>query len=524
MRSRLRNLIIKVKDRTAWGGMGRDIRVAELFAGVGGFRLGLEYKGVARRWPRPRAEGFEVIWSNQWEPDEITKKDEGKQWASKIYTKWFGNEGHEGGDIHEFTKTVEATQQIPDIDMLVGGFPCQDYSVARTISGEMGIHGEKGKLWEPIWRIIDRIHKKKTSKRPKLILLENVPRLLNSPASDRGLNFAIILKRLLGLGYDVEWRVIDASHYGMPQQRRRVFILAYRTPAKSKTTKEILGKEDFGLNGQIRKMRKKYDVKPMEHWMFGNPNVNHEDDWEVGPFAKAFPSESDSYKRKELKMDGFSSKSSDFGKAGYAWNGRMGNRRWVKQFCSWNTAARYERKKMVLGDVLVKEHGSSYEVSEDRRAEWDYVKGARKEWRIRKRDRENVGEELWTIYQDCMASMDQDKWDFHEEDFAGLEGEDGPYRYVEGAIANPDRLDKASRTVVTAEIGSSPSRMRHIIEQDGVRRRLMPIELERLNQFPDNWTRIDGIADSKRGFLMGNALVVGVIERLRDPIRNLIRD
>ena len=502
--------------------MGRDIRVAELFAGVGGFRLGLEYKGVARRWPRPRAEGFEVIWSNQWEPDEITKKDEGKQWASEIYTKWFGNEGHEGGDIHEFTKTVEATQQIPDIDMLVGGFPCQDYSVARTISGEMGIHGEKGKLWEPIWRIIDRIHKKKTSKRPKLILLENVPRLLNSPASDRGLNFAIILKRLLGLGYDVEWRVIDASHYGMPQQRRRVFILAYRTPAKSKTTKEILGKEDFGLNGQIRKMRKKYDVKPMEHWMFGNPNVNHEDDWEVGPFAKAFPSEPDSYKRKELKMDGFSSKSSDFGKAGYAWNGRMGNRRWVKQFCSWNTAARYERKKMVLGDVLVKEHGSSYEVSEDRRAEWDYVKGARKEWRIRKRDRENVGEELWTIYQDCMASMDQDKWDFHEEDFARLEGEDGPYRYVEGAIANPDRLDKASRTVVTAEIGSSPSRMRHIIEQDGVRRRLMPIELERLNQFPDNWTRIDGIADSKRGFLMGNALVVGVIERLRNPIRNLI--
>jgi len=517
-RSRLRDPINKVKDRTAWGTMGvDDVSVAELFAGVGGFRLGLEYKGVARKWPRPRVDGFEVIWSNQWEPDEVTKKDEGKQWASKIYTKWFGSEGHEGGDIHEFTKTVEATQQIPDIDMLVGGFPCQDYSVARTISGEMGIHGEKGKLWEPIWRIIGRSHKRKTSKRPKLILLENVPRLLNSPASSRGLNFAIILKRLIGFGYDVEWRVINASDYGMPQQRKRVFILAYRTQGHGGERKGILGEEHFGLNGQNRKTR-----NPMERWMFGDSDVDHEDDWEVGPFAMAFPSEPDSYKRKELKMDGFSNKSSDFGNAGYAWEGWMGNRRWVKQFCSWNTTASYEGRKRFLGDVLVKEHAPSYEVSEDRRAEWDYVKGARKEWRIRKRDRENVGEELWAIYEDCMASMDQDKWDRHEGRFTELEGEDGPYRYVEGAIANPDRLDKASRTVVTAEIGSSPSRMRHIIEQDGVRRRLMPIELERLNQFPDNWTRIDGIADSKRGFLMGNALVVGVIDRLREPLLDRI--
>ena len=121
-----------------------------------------------------------------------------------------------------------------------------------------------------------------------------------------------------------------------------------------------------------------------------------------------------------------------------------------------------------------------------------------------------------------MASMDQDKWDENKSKFANLEGEDGPYRYVEGPIANPDRLDKASRTVVTAEIGSSPSRMRHIIEQDGARRRLMPIELERLNQFPDNWTEIDGITDSKRGFLMGNALVVGVIERLRGPLSRIL--
>ena len=519
----MRDLINKVKDRTAWGDMGRDIRVAELFAGVGGFRLGLEYKGVARRWPRPRAEGFEVIWSNQWEPDEVTKKNEGKQWASKIYTKWFGSEGHEGGDIHEFTKRKSDTYAVPEHDLLVGGFPCQDYSVARTVSGEMGIHGEKGKLWKPIWQVIKWIHKNETRERPKMILLENVPRLLNSPADARGLNFTVILKRLLEMGYEVEWRIINASDYGMPQQRRRVFILAYRTPGSGEGTRKINGPKHFGLNGRNRKMR-----NPMEWWMFGNPEVKHEKKWEVGPLARAFPAEADpdSRKRRELRFDNLTSKSSEFGNAGYAWVGSKGEkeekRGSVKQFCSWNTTASYEGRKRFLGDMLVKEHDPSYEVSEDRRTEWDYVKGARKEWRIRKRDRENVGEELWTIYQDCMASMDQVKWDDHEGDFAKLEGEDGPYRYVEGPIANPDRLDRASRTVVTAEIGSSPSRMRHIIEQDGVRRRLMPIELERLNQFPDNWTRIDGIADSKRGFLMGNALVVGVIERLRNPIRNLI--
>ena len=90
-------------------------------------------------------------------------------------------------------------------------------------------------------------------------------------------------------------------------------------------------------------------------------------------------------------------------------------------------------------------------------------------------------------------------------------------------MAYPDSLDKASRTVVTAEIGKSVSRMRHVIEYEkGKFRGLMPEELEQLNMFPKGWTEYEGISDSRRGFLMGNALVVGVISRLRKPLRQLI--
>ena len=142
------------------------IRVAELFAGVGGFRLGLEgvpdCKWEGEHHPLEFGDtGFKVIWSNQWEPGS------NRQWASKVYTERFGEEGHNDGDLHGFTKTVKDTHQIPEVDLLVGGFPCQDYSVARTKSGELGIDGEKGKLWMPIWQIIRRSHVNEIQHRPK---------------------------------------------------------------------------------------------------------------------------------------------------------------------------------------------------------------------------------------------------------------------------------------------------------------------------------------------------------------------
>src|SRR5690606_10861709 len=107
-----------------------------------------------------------------------------------------------------------ATKQIPDHDLLVGGFPCQDYSVATTLNNSKGLTGKKGVLW---WNIHKILQEKKN--RPRYLLFENVDRLLKSPSSQRGRDFAIMLKGLDDLGYCVEWRVINAADYGMPQRR-----------------------------------------------------------------------------------------------------------------------------------------------------------------------------------------------------------------------------------------------------------------------------------------------------------------
>ncbi|SVC09095.1 uncharacterized protein METZ01_LOCUS261949, partial [marine metagenome] len=243
--------------------MDCDIRVAEMFAGVGGFRGGLE------GWPDSDEDtGFKVVWSNQWEPSEITKKGDGQQWASRIYEERFGSKGHTGNSIHDFTHPIDGVAEIANHDLLVGGFPCQDYSVARTLSGELGIKGEKGKLWVDIARIIR--HKRP---RPKVVLLENVPRLLNSPANARGLNFAIILNDLIAMGYEVEWRVINAADYGMPQQRSRVFILAYRTPGPTRNDRQakINGPDKFGLRKKTR--------GPMSKWLLGKSTSKAASNW-----------------------------------------------------------------------------------------------------------------------------------------------------------------------------------------------------------------------------------------------------
>lgn len=179
-----------------------DIRVIELFAGVGGFRVGLERASSL----------FKTIWSNQWEPS--TKRQD----ASSIYCERFGYLGHSNVDIN-----LVDVADIPNADLLVGGFPCQDYSVATTLKNSGGIEGKKGVLWWQIHRILST-HRTP----PKYLMLENVDRLLGSPASQRGRDFAIILASLSDLGYMVEWRVINAADYGMPQRRRRTYMFAYK--------------------------------------------------------------------------------------------------------------------------------------------------------------------------------------------------------------------------------------------------------------------------------------------------------
>ena len=208
----------------------KSIKVVELFAGVGGFRLGLEgWKGnsASSNYTKKLLSNYKVVWSNHWEPS--SKKDGHLQEANLVYHNRFVVKSEGNGDcIHnpydidksaspDFTDK-QVRDNIPDHQLLVGGFPCQDYSVAGV--NTKGIQGKKGVLW---WNI----HKIIKARRPNYILLENVDRLLKSPTNQRGRDFAIILSTLNDLGYDVEWRVVNSADYGMPQKRRRVFILAF---------------------------------------------------------------------------------------------------------------------------------------------------------------------------------------------------------------------------------------------------------------------------------------------------------
>ena len=184
-------------------------RAVELFAGVGGFRLGLE------------GADWKVVWTNQWEPSTRV------QHASNCYVERFGPEGHVCDDISKLMDAVDRGEYaLPEHDLLVGGFPCQDYSVARTLNQAAGLEGRKGVLWWAIQRALKRYQ-------PRFIFLDNVDRLLKSPARQRGRDFAIILWSLSELGYRVEWRVVNAADYGFPQRRRRV------RPSESGRTKVL---------------------------------------------------------------------------------------------------------------------------------------------------------------------------------------------------------------------------------------------------------------------------------------------
>lgn len=392
------------------------IRVAELFAGVGGFRVGLE-----------RAGGYQVVFSNQWEPS--TKK----QWASEVYEARFGSDGHTNIDVNDVD-----VSKMPDFDLLVGGFPCQDYSVASTSQNSKGLIGKKGVLWWSIHKIL-----RDKEIKPKYILLENVDRILKSPTSQRGRDFAVILKSLEELGYAVEWRVINAADYGMPQRRKRVFIMGF-----------LKGTDIYE---EIEKSQSK--------WLL-----------ESGISAKSFPAYKDESPFASFKIEGdILSVSSDFNKgkkiSPFENSGVM-----IDGFVmTKKTAPSYSGSRTVLGDIL--ESGAiDKEFFVEDLSRWEYFKGAKKEKR---------------------TTAD------------GYE-----YFYSEGGMAFPDPIDKPSRTIITGEGGKSASRFKHVIKVGDKHRRLTPVELERLNMFPDNHTYIEGITPTKRAFFMGNALVVGIVEKL----------
>lgn len=391
--------------------------VAELFAGVGGFRIGLA-----------RA-GWKTVFSNQWEPS--TKV----QHASDVYSARFGNLGHSNEDISK-------VEDIPSkIDLLVGGFPCQDYSVAKTLNTSKGLKGKKGVLW---WEILRLVH----SRRPQFIFLENVDRLLKSPSTQRGRDFAIMLKTLGDEGYAIEWRVVNAAEYGFPQRRIRVFIVATRIKSIHK-----------GLEPSEIILRKGILARalPLEKGYISESIIDLQDDPDV--ISSQFN-----------KGGG----KSPFLNSGFYFNGVAH---------SMKTSAKLSPNPVVLGDILVpdSEVPDEFWIEGKRLKEWEYLKGAKSIERTHK-------------------------------------GSGTTYNYAEGKMAFPDLLSNPSRTILTGEGGSTPSRFKHIIKTKNGYRRLLPIELERLNGFPDNWTEFtaDGkkVSDARRAFFMGNALVVGLIQKV----------
>ncbi len=415
----------------------KEVRVIELFAGVGGFRVGLD---------RADSDFFKTIWANQWEP--ATKV----QHAAMVYEKNFGAGSVVNNDINQVK-----TEDIPDHDMLVGGFPCQDYSVATTLSNSKGIEGKKGVLWWSIYRIL----KEKGDNRPEIVFLENVDRLLLSPASQRGRDFAIILECLNELGYIVEWRVINAAEYAMPQKRRRTYIVGYKKDG-------IIGKTF---------------TKP-EDWLFRS-----------GVFAKAFPVFIEeklpalrtlklSEKKKDRLLDITSefngnNKLHPFENSGLMVDGIA---------YSVTTIPVCKDKPMTIRDIMVnpEEVPAEFYVPEEQIARWQYYKGAKREPRTKKN---------------------------------GVQ-----YMYAEGGMEFPDSIDKPSRTIITSEGGKSPDRCRHVIQdQTGRLRRLVPVELERLNMFPSDHTKLEGVDNGNRAFLMGNALVCGIVTKVGEELEKRLK-
>lgn len=541
--------------------MDNDIKVIELFAGVGGFRIGLERA----------SEQFKTVWSSQWEPS--TKKQD----ASEIYVKRFGADGHSNEDV-----CTVGVERIPEADMVVGGFPCltgdtlvwtdrgqiplkvvvvgdkvlshdksyqpvtkvfdqgikkvytltldsgitivatgnhrfatfglewitvdeikaankdiylscvddnqiqyfdkvvsvvesgeaqvydieventhsfianhmithncQDYSVASTLNRSGGIEGKKGVLWWEIYRIL-----KDSEHKPSYCIFENVDRLLKSPAKQRGRDFAIILASLANLGYDVEWRVINAADYGMPQRRRRTYMVAYKNDGElaaklhSQTPEVVVY---AGIIGSAFKATKSTKAK-LNTFTLDEDLVSVSNEFNKGK------------------------KTSPFFSAGVL-RGR--------EVTTVDVDPDYNGPRITLGDVLVDEKDvpAEFFIDDKDLPRWQYLKGGKSEKRVT--------------------------------------AEGFEYNYTEGPMAFPDSPEKPSRTIITGEGGSAPSRFKHVVQTPSGRyRRLMPIELERLNMFPDNHT--EGVTNTKRAFLMGNALVTGIVSKIGKSLARFV--
>ena len=457
-----------------------DKTVCELFAGVGGFRCGLNHINTLE--DMKKEETWKTVWFSQWEPAEKST-----QYAHDCYVYHFGTcLDKNGNDTTNVNIEDVDKSTIPDFSLLVGGFPCQDYSVASSLASSKGLEGKKGILW---WSIRDILEEKK----PPFVLLENVDRLIKSPAKQRGRDFGIILACFRDEGYTVEWRVINAAEYGFQQRRRRTFIFAYKNDTKhaKKVDEQIKYVAQYG-----EEMHRSSIAKQIQ---------------EDGFFAKTFPIES--IASKVVKIEklpiGIGELSAEFSyefeNSGVMKDGIIYT---VK------TTPNYHGKQITLGEIMetgdvdkqyfIPEKKLYYtypevthsdetllRLSKEERQTWQYLKGAKK--------------------------LPRKAANGHE------------YIFSEGAIPMVDSYDKPARTMLTSEGGFS--RTTHIVKdkKTGNIRLLTAEETERIQGFPTGHTKLCKVGDSvvempinKRRFMMGNALVVDLIKQMEGVLGEIM--
>ena len=408
-----------------------ELTVAELFAGVGGFRVGLnKIKDFDKKTGLAKENKiWDFVWGNQFEPSTKVKH------AYNCYVKRFGIENNSNEDINKVNK-----KSIPEHNLLVGGFPCQDYSVARSLNGEKGIEGKKGVLF---WDIKDVLIEKKSP----FVLLENVDRLLKSPASRRGRDFAIMLKTFDKLGYYVQWRVINAGDYSMPQKRKRVFIFAFK--------KNLKYAKEFRKNKE---------------------NI----------FNRVFPVKIDSEKEINLnKYKNILKISDEYSEGKFFESGIM-----IEGTVFHYNVDSIKEDIFSLKEVIEKAKSyndfdlKEYLVTDEKLEKWKYLKGGK---RIERKTKEGHS-----------------------------------YIYSEGNMAFPENMEEPARTLLTSE--GTTNRSSHIIYDNKQKkyRTLTEIECEIIQMFPPNWT--DTMPKRNRYFMMGNALVTGIISRLEPTLKKIIEN
>lgn len=423
--------------------MSKEINVLELFAGVGGFRIGLE---------NSNKNVFKTKWSNQWEPSRKSQD------AFQVYDYHYDDSENINEDIANIS---DERFQAMDADLIVGGFPCQDYSVARSKKNEKGIEGKKGVLFWEIIRATEQI-------KPKYLILENVDRLLKSPSKQRGRDFAVMLKSFDNLGYSVEWRVINAAEYGRAQKRRRVFFFVFRNDLNyAKELDKIFESQD------IDKDENRYDS-----YLFKD-----------GLFANQFPIKNDPLKNRQeygdLNLyDDIVDISDNF--ASKFWN--SGIMRHGKYY-TLDSESNFNGEPIKLREIIQspKEVPSEYYLTDKNKLEkFNYLRGPKKIERV-----SETGHK---------------------------------YIYSEGGMSQYDDLDSPARTMLTSE--GTVNRSTHILNIDGKIRLITPVEAERLQDFPDDWTKykkledgsIEEVSKSNRFFFMGNALVTEIVKLIGDFI------